>query len=79
LLSYFREWQEARQATLGRRIYGYASSAVLLAVGVWVFLALAPVWIFWATFAATFLLDAFLTRKWVNEDPLRNYRAGEVL
>lgn len=46
MLKYFREWQEAQFATRGRRIYGYASSAVLLGIGVLTFLALAPAWIF---------------------------------
>lgn len=77
MLNYFRETQDARIATLGRRVYNYASSAVILAVMAFVFVGLAPAWIFWTAFAVSCLLDAFLTRKWLRADALRDYRARQ--
>ena len=78
MLNYFRESQEARIATPGRRIYNYTSGAVILAVMVFVFAGLAPAWFFWTAFAVSCLLDAFLTRKWIRADALRDYRARQL-
>lgn len=78
MLHYFRETQQARKATRARRIYNYASAAVLLAVAAWTFVVLAPAWIFWAVFAASFVLDAFLARKWVRDDALIDYWASQT-
>ncbi|WP_426978248.1 hypothetical protein ACQCSU_03210 [Pseudarthrobacter sp. O4] len=77
MLNYFRERQEALGATPGRRIYNYASGAVILVVMALVFAVLAPAWIFWIAFAVSCVLDVFLTRKWIREDALRAYRAGQ--
>lgn len=77
MLNYFRERQEALNATPGRRIYNYASGAVVLVVMALVFAGLASIWIAWATFAGSLVLDAFLARKWIKEDALRDYRAGQ--
>lgn len=75
MLNYFRERQEALDATSGRRIYNYASGAVVLAVMALVFAGIAPVWASWATLIASCVLDVFLTRKWISEDALRSYRS----
>jgi hypothetical protein len=77
MLNYFREAQEARMATPGRRIYNYASGAVILVVVALVFANLAPLWIFWIAFPVSLILGAFLTRKWIREDALRDYRASQ--
>ena len=77
MLNYFRETQEARIATPGRRIYNYASGAVILAIMAIVIAGLAPVWISWTAFAVSCLLDAFLTRKWIRADTLRDYCARQ--
>lgn len=77
MLNYFREAQEARIATPGRRIYNYASGALVLAVMALVFANLAPIWVSWATLVASCALDVFLTRKWIREDSLRYYRARQ--
>ncbi|MBT2536256.1 hypothetical protein [Arthrobacter sp. ISL-69] len=77
MLNYFRETQEARTATPGRRIYNYASTGVILVVMALVFAGLVPLWIFWIAFPVSLVLDAFLTRKWIREDALRDYRAGQ--
>lgn len=74
MLNYFRERQEALNATPGRRTYNYASGAVVLAVMALVFAGLVPIWTSWATFAGSLVLDAFLARKWIREDALRDYR-----
>jgi membrane protein implicated in regulation of membrane protease activity len=76
MLNYFRETQEARFATSARRIYGYVSAGIVMAVMALVFSGLAPIWISWATFAVSCALDAFLTRKWIREDALEAYRGG---
>ncbi|MFE4226921.1 hypothetical protein ACFRJ8_03415 [Arthrobacter sp. NPDC056886] len=76
MLNYFRETQEARFATSARRIYGFVSAGFVVAVMALVFADLAPMWISWATFAASCVLDAFLTRKWIREDALEAYRGG---
>lgn len=75
MLNYIRERQEALGAAPGRRIYNYASGAVILATIALVLSGLAPIWIFWATFAASCVLDVFLTRTWIRNDALRAYRA----
>lgn len=77
MLNYFRETQEARIATPGRRIYNYASAAVILLVTALVFAGLVPLWIFWIAFPVSLVLDALLTRKWIREDALRDYRAAQ--
>ena len=77
MLNYFRETQEARIATPGRRIYNYASGAVILLVMALVFANLAPLWIFWIAFPVSLIMDIFLTRKWIREDALRDYRARQ--
>ncbi|BCW68925.1 hypothetical protein NicSoilB4_36880 (plasmid) [Arthrobacter sp. NicSoilB4] len=74
--TYFRERQEALGATRGRRIYNYASGAVVLVLMALVFAGLAPQGIFWIVFPASLLLDVYLTRKWIREDALRAHRAG---
>ena len=74
MLNYFREAQEARFATRARRIYGYVSTSIVVAVMALVLAGLAPLWISWATFAASCVLDAVLTRNWVREDALQAYR-----
>ena len=78
MLNYFRETQEARFATSARRIYGFVSAGFVVAVAVMalVFAGLAPIWIFWAIFAASCVLDALLTREWIREDALEAYRGG---
>ncbi len=78
MLNFFREAQEARLATPGRRIYNYASGAVILGVVALVFANLAPLWIFWIAFPVSLVLDVFLTRKWIREDALRDYRARQL-
>jgi hypothetical protein len=78
MLNHFRETSEARNATPGRRIYNYVSVALQLAVGVWVFTTLAPAWIFVVAVAILWVLDIFLTRKWVREDALKAYRADHT-
>jgi membrane protein implicated in regulation of membrane protease activity len=77
MLNYFRETQEARIATPGRRIYNYASGGVILVVTAFVFGGLVPLWIFWIAFPVSLVLDALLTRKWVREDALRDHRAAQ--
>jgi membrane protein implicated in regulation of membrane protease activity len=74
MLNYFREAQEARFATPARRIYGYVSAGIVVAVMAIVIAGLAPLWISWTTFAASCVLDAVLTRNWISEDALRAYR-----
>ncbi|UEL29448.1 hypothetical protein [Pseudarthrobacter sp. L1SW] len=73
MLNYFRETQEARIATPGRRFYNYVSAAVILIVMALVFAGLVPLWIFWIAFPMSLVLDALLTRKWVREDALGDY------
>ncbi|SDK48297.1 hypothetical protein [Arthrobacter sp. ok362] len=77
MLNYFREMQEARFATSERRIYGYGSAGIVIAVMALVFAVLAPKWIFWTTFAVFCVLDAFLTRTWISEGALQAYRGGQ--
>jgi hypothetical protein len=74
MLDYFRETQEARFATPARRMYGYLSAGIVVAVMALVFTGLVPLWISWATFAASCVLDAVLTRNWIREDALQAYR-----
>ncbi|MET3922322.1 hypothetical protein [Arthrobacter sp. UYEF20] len=74
MLNYFRETQEARFATPARRMYGYVSAGIVVAVMALVFAGLAPIWISWATFVASCVLDAVLTRNWIREDALQAYR-----
>ena len=76
MLNYFRETQEARFAASARRIYGFVSAGLVVAVVVLVIVGLAPIWISWATFTVSCVLDAFLTRKWIREDALAAYRGG---
>lgn len=78
MLNYIRERQEALDATSGRRIYNYASGAVIIAVIAIVFTGLASIWLSWATFVASCLLDFFLTRRWIREDALRAYRTDHA-
>lgn len=78
MLTYFRERQEALGATPGRRIYNYASGAVILVVMVLVFAGIAPLWIFWIAFPASLVLDFILTRQWIREDALRAYRTDHA-
>ena len=72
MLKYMRERSEARIATPGRRNYNYASTAILMAVGTWVFSTGEPGWIFVVAVAAVAALDVFLTSKWVRQDALRD-------
>jgi hypothetical protein len=76
MLNYFHETQEARFATSGRRIYGFISAAFVVVVVALVFAGLVPLWISWATFTVSCVLDALLTRKWIREDALDAYRSG---
>ena len=76
MLTYVRERQEALAASSGRRIYNYASGAVVLVLMVLVFAGLAPQGIFWIVFPVSLVLDVFLTRKWIREDALRTHQAG---
>lgn len=76
MLNYFRETQEARFGTSARRIYGFVSAGLVVAVMALVFAGLALIWIFWATFAASCILDAFVTSKWIKEDALEANRGG---
>lgn len=78
MLNYIRERQEALGATSGRRIYNYASGAVILAVMALVFAGLAPTWIAWSAFVVSVVLDVFLTRTWIREDALKAYRADHA-
>ncbi|CAI3798195.1 hypothetical protein NKCBBBOE_02016 [Pseudarthrobacter sp. MM222] len=72
--NYFREAQEARLATPARRMYGYISAGIVVAVIAIVFAGLAPIWISWTTFAASCVLDAVLIKRWISEDALQAYR-----
>ena len=76
MLNYFRETQEARFATSARRIYGLVSAGFVVAIVALVIVGIAPVWISWATFTVSCVLDAFLNRKWIREDALEAYRGG---
>jgi hypothetical protein len=76
MLKYMRERSEARIATPGRRNYNYASAAIMMAVGIWVFSTGAPGWMFLAAVAAVAAFDVFLTSKWVREDALRDSQAA---
>ena len=76
MLTYVRERQEALEASSGRRIYNYASGAVILVLMALVFAGLAPQGIFWIIFPVSLVLDVFLTRKWIREDALRAHQAG---
>ena len=78
MLNYFREAQESRIATPGRRIYNYASGAAVLVAMALVFANLAPLWIFWITFPMSLVLDVVLTRTWIREDAFRDYRACQL-
>ena len=78
MLNYFRERQDALDATSRRRIYNYASGALVLAVMALVFAGLAPLWASWATLLASCALDVFLTRKWIRDDALRAFRANHA-
>lgn len=78
MLIYFRERQDALGATPGRRIYNYASGAVILVFMAVVIAGLAPLWIFWIAFPVSLVLDVFLTRRWIREDALRAHRAGQA-
>ncbi|MGY4544273.1 quinol-cytochrome oxidoreductase complex cytochrome b subunit [Arthrobacter sp. UYNi723] len=75
MLNYIRERQDALGATPGRRIYNYASGALVLAVMALVFAGYAPIWSSWTTLAASCVLDFFLIRKWIRDDALKAYRA----
>lgn len=77
MLNYFRETQEARAATPGRRVYNYASAGLILVVMALVFAGLVPLWIFWIAFPVSLVLDALLTRRWIREDALRDHRAQQ--
>lgn len=77
VLDYLREAQEARMATPVRRIYDFASAAIILVVMALVFAGLVPLWIFWTAFPVSLGLGALLTRKWIREDALKGYRAGQ--
>lgn len=77
MLNYFREIQKARIATRGRRMYNYASAGVILVVMALAFAGLVPLWIFWIAFPMSLVLDALLTRTWVREDALGDYRAAQ--
>ena len=77
MLNYFRETQDARIATPGRRIYNYASAGVILVVMALVFAGLVPLWIFWIAFPMSVVLDALMTRRWIREDALRDYLASQ--
>lgn len=79
MLNYFRERQDALDATSGRRVYNYASGALVLGVMALVFAGLAPIWASWATLVASCALDVFLTRKWIREDALRAFRADHAV
>ncbi len=74
MLNYFREIQEARFAAPARRMYGYVSAGIVVAVMALTFAGHAPTWIVWAIFAASCLLDAVLTRNWIRDDALQAYR-----
>ena len=74
MLNYFREIQEARFATRGRRTYGYVSAGFVVAVMAAVVAGSAPLWISWAVFAASCVLDAVLTRRWIRGDALQASR-----
>ena len=78
MLNYFRERQDALEATSRRRIYNYASGALVLAVMALVSAGLAPLWVSWATLLASCSLDVFLTRKWIRDDALRAFRANHA-
>lgn len=78
MLTYFRERQESLAASPVRRIYNYASGAVVLIVMAVVFVGSAPLWFFWIIFPLSLILDIFLTRKWIREDALRAYRVDHA-
>lgn len=78
MLTYIRERQEALGATPGRRVYNYASGAMILVLMGLVFAGLAPQSIFWIVFPASVALDLVLTRGWIREDALRAHRAGQA-
>lgn len=78
MLTYFRERQEALDATPGRRIYNYASGALVLAAMALVIAGLAPIWVSWATLVASCVLGFFLSRNWIREDALRAHLADHA-
>lgn len=74
MLNYFREAAEARQATNGRRTYGYVAAAIIVLLGLSVIFWAVPLWLFFVVLVASFALDALLIRKWINKDLLSQSR-----
>ena len=70
MLNYFREAAEARQATSGRRMYGYVAAAIIVLLGLGVIFGGIPLWLFFVVLVASFALDVILIRKWIKEDLL---------
>jgi len=77
LLNYFREAAEARQATSGRRFYSYVAAAIIVLLGLGVIFWGVPLWLFFVVLVASFVLDAVLIRKWINEDLLSQSRGQQ--
>ncbi|WP_138416240.1 hypothetical protein [Sinomonas gamaensis] len=71
LLHLLREWRDARNATLPRRVYGYASALCLLGLLALTSLAGVPLWLFWTVLLADLVLDTALVRRWMTRDLAR--------
>lgn len=76
LLNYLRESAEARQATNGRRLYGYISAAIIVLLPLAVIFWSIPLWLFFVIVVASVALDIVLIRKWINEDLLNKSRVS---
>ena len=64
----FREYSEARSATLRRLLYGYGAALVLVAVLTASIVAAWPLWVFWTVVATEAVVDTILVRRWVIRD-----------
>ena len=71
LLHLVREWREARNATLARKVYGYTSVLCLLGLLASTMFAGLPGWVFWTVQLADLVLDTALVRRWMRQDLAR--------
>ncbi len=67
MLYFFREALEVKDSTVGRRIYGYVSAIIVLAVAVGSILVGTSPWFFVVIGMAGLSLDFFLVRSWINK------------
>lgn len=79
IFHFFREYGEARSATAARRTYGYISLACLLVIVSWVFIAAAPLWVFWAVVVADAAADLVLVRRWMFKDAVVRGRPADQI